>query len=218
LTRSEVKKQIARGWVNSLTVLAFLNVDLATLDQLVRRGKLASKTEQGSKLYRLDDVLSVAQVTVNDVLDKQWPVDRSKKPTRGQQVSVLKTQTERDRFTRRWFHLHKHVSQLIATPKANMRPGELKLVYQLLTLAYRVRTLHLVLTNKQLMDATGLDDEALPAARRGLEGRGLLEVDASGTPWAYRLLDPKTRRPFTDDLADDDNIVVIPEGSWADFS
>jgi hypothetical protein len=49
---------------------------------------------------------------------------------------------------------------LIASPEANIRVGELKLFFQLMILAHRVKTFDLVLTNKQLVAATGLDDEA----------------------------------------------------------
>jgi hypothetical protein len=201
--------------LRNMAALAFLGGSLNELDELVRRGKLTAKTDRSSTLYKLDDVLAIGQVTIKEVLNKHWPVDRRKKPTRSQRVNVLKTQTARDMFTRRWFRLQRHVSQLIASPKG-IRIGELKLFVQLMSLAYRVKNFSLVLTNEKLMDATGLDDEGLPMARNGLMERRLLKLDTEGTPWMYTLLDPKTHRPFAD--ADDHAIVVKPVGSWADLS
>lgn len=93
--------------MNSLAAIGFLNVDLTTLDTLVRRGKLTTKMDHDSKLYKLDDVLAIGKVTAKEVLDRHWPVDRRKKPTRCQQKNILKTKTERDSFTRRWFRLQR---------------------------------------------------------------------------------------------------------------
>lgn len=216
MTRNEVKKQIARGWLNSLAALAFLQVDLSMFDNMVRTGMIDTKVERGVKLFKLDDILAASGKTAKEVLDRSWPVDRRRKATRRQRMVPLKTQTEREAFNRKWFRQHRRVSQLIAAPNADIRPGELKLSHQLLALAHNVRSFDLVLTNKELTDATGLDGDSLPKARRGLEGRGLLKVDMEGMPWMYRLLDPRTAQPVSDDDPDEDTLVT-PSESWADL-
>ena len=217
MTRTEVKKQIKSGWVNSLSAIGFLNVDLLTLDNLVKRRTLATKMNRGTTLYKIDDILAISKVSVKEFLEKNWPVDRRKKPTRFQQVNVFKTQKERNRFLSRWFRAFDHITSLIGTPKAETRVGELKLFHQLMALSKRVNSFDLVPTTKQLLAATGLDDEALPMARRSLIERNIIKVDISGTPWMYTLLDPRTGQPFKDDATDDDDIPFKPFDSWADF-
>lgn len=97
----DIKKQIERGWLSNLIALTLMggDVDLDRLDNLVRRGKLTTKMDHDSKLYKLDDVLAIGKVTAKEVLDRHWPVDRRKKPTRYQQKNILKTKTERDSFS-----------------------------------------------------------------------------------------------------------------------
>ncbi|MGB9079333.1 MAG: hypothetical protein WCC26_21035 [Terracidiphilus sp.] len=58
--------------MNSLAAIGFLNVDLTTLDTLVRRGKLTTKMDHGSTLYKFDDVLAISKMTTKEALDRYW--------------------------------------------------------------------------------------------------------------------------------------------------
>jgi len=148
-------------------------------------------------------------------LDKHWPVSRQKKSARVQERKALSTKRELELFHSRWFKIHRHVFDLIATPTAEFSHRELKLMHQLMELSRRVRTFELILTARKLMTLTALDDEYLPKTRELLQRRGLLQAKREGTlEWSYTLLDPKTQQPF-DELTERGPIVIAGP-SWND--
>jgi len=217
MTRHEIRKQIATGWVNKSVAAMFLGFDLdaAKLDPLINAGVLTTWTRGTTPLVRFDDVLAATKQTANEFLDKHWPINRQRKPESVQTVNVLDTCAKRDDFRRLWDRLHRHVSMWIADADEDLSNGELRLAFQLMQLCRRASGFELILTAKQLQEATGMNREGLPKARRGLERRNILRTERSGTTaWVYSLCDPKTGLPIGN--APDSAFVTILADSWAD--
>jgi hypothetical protein len=193
------------GWLTASLATALLGFDLdrKRLDDLVKIGIVDTRTDGSILRFKLADVCSFTVQTSQQLLNRHFPYNRQRDPDAGQQLGVLDTRAKRDAFRRKWDRLHKAVSEWIASPEEDFSAGELRLIHQLLTRARKVSGFELILKAKLLEQVTGLDDEALPKARRSLERRGILQTERSGTvAWRYRLCDPATRQPLTDD---DDN-------------
>jgi hypothetical protein len=202
-------------------ILLGLDLNVSAFRMMVKIGRITPvKDSTGEQLFKLEDVLEQSiwcDKGAKQLLDKHWPITRRKKPVSRQQTKVLKSQTKHEEFNRRWFRLHRHVSTLIATKDKNFRFGELKLVHQLMEWSRRQNTFELVVTWKQIEEATGLDDEAWPKMKRRLETRGILGSDRNGSlGWVLTFLDPLTKSPF--ESLTDTNCVMIPDNSWADLT
>lgn len=217
MTRAEARKQVNTGWITAQLAALLMGFDLdsSRLDAFVETGAVRAQTGPTGRVLSVTDLTSVSDLEVNKALDKLWPIDRRRKTARVQTMRVLATQTAQEAFNRRWFRLHRRVAKLVADPDANLSYKEMKLIHQLMALSRKVRGFELLLTNRQLMDLTRLDDEWLPKTRRALEGRDLIRVTSGGPVWVYTLLDPKTKQPFEED--DEDGPVLVASGTWADL-
>jgi hypothetical protein len=207
MTRAEAKKQIDSGWLNVNLAGMFLGVDLdrERLEHFVATGAVETRTDGNSVRFKLDDICATKGQTSQQLLNKHFPRNHQRKANVVQRIAVLGTCAQRDAFRRKYDRLHKTVSEWIALPEEDFSAGELRLIHQLLTRAREVNSFELILRAKQLERVTGLDDEALPKARRSLERRGILQTERSGTvAWRYRLCDPDTRQPLTVDAVDAD--------------
>ena len=219
MTRAEIRKQIKAGWISRRLAAIFMgfDIDVAQLDPYIERGMLDTRKQNGVQMIKADDVLVFADETVDELLDKHWPVNRQKKGSKRQQTLILATREQQDEFNRRWFRIHRHISSFIAEPKEKFDHRELRLMHQLMELARRVNNFELVLTAEKLMDATGLDDEWLPKTRRKLQTRGLINFERNGTTeWVFTLLDPKKEQPFAE-MATSSIPPVFPEDGWEDL-
>jgi hypothetical protein len=214
--RNEIKKDLERGWVHNIVAMAFLQVDLSVLEEMTRQGIVSSSLDRSSTLYKLDDILVFTQRSAKELLNKHFPVRRQKKSPSRQQVNVFTTQTQREAWMRNWHRLHEHVGALIASPEEDARVGELRLIHQLMRLAYRVNSFRIVQSREQLEKGTDLDDETLPIARRSLERRNMLLAERNGTEWVYTLLNPKTKQPFDNQPVAD--ILIEPASSWSEWT
>lgn len=214
--RNEIKKDLERGWVHNIVAMALLKVDFTALEEMTRQGIVSSRSDRGSTLYRVDDILAITQSSAKELLNKHFPVRRQKKSASRRQVNVFTTQTQREAWRRNWHRLHEHVGALIASPEEDARVGELRLIHQLMRLAYRVNSFQVVQSREQLEKGTGLDDETLPIARRSLERRNILATERNGTDWVYTLLNPKTKQPFDSQPVAD--ILITPASSWSDWN
>jgi len=211
MTRAEAKMQIDTGWVTGNLAAIFLGFDLdhQRLKMYVEMGALSSRTDGGIRRFKLDEVCALAEKTPQELLNLHFPYSRQRKPALLQKIAVLDTCAKRDEFRRKWDRLHKAVSEWIAMPaKQRIDFGELRLIHQLMKRARDVNGFDVIVKAKQLEKETGLDRESLPKARRGLEDRGILIAERSGTvAWRYRLCDPETRQPLTG--GDDEEDVIL---------
>jgi hypothetical protein len=204
--RTEIRKQVKRGWLTRKVAALLLGFDLdfARLDNLIEHGVIDAKAVKGSeRLINAHHVMSAAGEDLNAILDKRLPIARHPKNIPHRKFRVLTTATAKDCFRRQWDRLHRHIAKLIATPEEDVSHRELRLAHQLLETCRFFRRFDLVFTGAELQTATGLDDEYLPKTRRSLERRGLLSSERLSTAgWKLTLLDPTTGALFDDCTSD----------------
>jgi hypothetical protein len=216
ITRKDVRRQVRSGWCTRQVAALLLGFDLdvSMVDDVVARGIAATKTIDGEQRLSVHDVLSVAGSDLRAILDKRIPIDRHKRSIPRNASKVRKSQTACDCFHRQLHRLQRHVAKLVASSEEDLTHRELKLITALLEASRFYARFDVVHTSARLQKATGLDDEYLPKARRGLERRGLLDSKPADTVWKMTLLDPKTRKPFEDCATDKDTVDIIPAHDW----
>jgi hypothetical protein len=222
MTRAEVKKQIADGWLTTKVAMTFMSFDLdaTAFKTCVENTYVGSmKNNDGTLLYKLGDVLASTDLSAKQLVDKYWPVRVPRKDARKQTVKAL-TKTGNALFLHEWHRLHDQVSDLIARKEEDFTHRELKLFHQLMSLSYKLKTSELILTSKQLEKASCLDNEYLPKARRSLERRDILITTPNGnTGMVFTLLNPRTKRAFDADVfAIAPDIPIIPAPGWGEFT
>jgi hypothetical protein len=174
----------------------------------------------GVEVFKVSDVVptfTYKNQPLSEVLDRLYPIKRKRQDPSRQLARVLLTSEERDEFHRQMDRLQRHVSNLIADKAEDFTTRELKLFYQLVELARRVKTFQLIVTAKKLMTLTGLDDEDLPKARRALERRFIIRTKQCSvdTAWEFMLLDPATREQLPESIQE---LSIKPLSSWNDPS
>jgi hypothetical protein len=206
MTRSEVKKQIADGWLSKHVAVRMsgLFLNRSGFDEYTKLGVFhTAMNDDGTRLYRLLDILSFAEKTAQELLDKNWPVTKRKAEIRVQTVKAFTTDEQQRDFRQRWHVLHRYFGDLMSNRASKFGYGELRIFYKLMDLAHYYNTSQVMLTLPALRKLAKLGGDELSDERGSLEYRGLLDSKRNGNEgWIFTLLNPRTGRPFDADLSE----------------
>jgi len=200
LTRTKLKRYLESGWIPKYIAGDLLPVQSRrTFAHDLKAGVYEKRKVSGYEQVKAQDVLVLLGKTGQQLLAELFPPKRLHKGECQQTVGNITTKAQSQAFERNWHRLRSHFSKLVESPYKDVGVRELRLFYQVMSLAWRARSFRLCLPSRDLQRVTRLDADYLPIARERLKDWGLLETERSGNGgWIYILLNPKTQEPFAE--------------------
>lgn len=200
MNRVQLKRYLESGWIPKSIAGNLLPTETrSAFARDLKAGIHEQRKVVGYEQVKADAVLMLLGKTGKQLLAELFPPKRLHKGECQQTVGNITTKAQRETFERNWHRLRSHFSKLVESPYKDVGVRELRLFYQVMSLAWRARSFRLCLPSRDLQRVTRLDADYLPIARERLKDWGLLETERSGNGgWIYTLLNPKTQEPFAE--------------------